>query len=548
MLIRAVLFDFDGTLTEPGSLSFATIREAIGCPKGRPILEYIENLPSDDEKERARQILNRFEMEAAQRSLPNAGAEELLRYLLSKKLKIGIFSRNSSRAIHRALENFHDIRASDFDVILSRDDSQMPKPSPEAVLVAAKQISLPVEQVLVVGDFIFDIEAGHKAGARTVFLTNGASSPEWQHRPDFTIEKLWELKEIVQVLSPLPAGKLPNELLARFLGELNIHDPSLLISPSVGEDIAAVLVEGDEILVLKSDPVTFATDAISHYAVTVNVNDIATCGATPRWLLTSLLFPLGTSAAQIRQVMIEIERLSRQYGLILCGGHTEITDAVNRPVVVGQVAGTVSRSRLIDKRKMTEGDRIISTKAVAVEGTCIIAREFPAKLEALGMTRSEIERCQQFLTSPGISIVKEAQIASNSGRVTAMHDITEGGIATAIEELSAAGKHRIRVHLDEIPVWQETKKICRLLNLNPLGLIGSGSLLITCESSYSEQLAHMIREAGIEATCIGEVLGPGAGVEATSHKQKGAIAWPHFEADEIARLFHEMAGGPSRQG
>lgn len=534
-LILAVLFDFDGTLTEPGSLDFGVIRDAIGCPRGRPVLEFINGLRSQVERAEALKILDEFEGVAARQSRPNAGAEEVLEFLRARGLKVGIISRNSLTSIQTALANFKRIHPSDFAVILSRDDPYSPKPSPEGILAAARALGVPAAQVLVVGDFVFDVEAGQKAGAATAFLTNRGSSHPCACPADFTLEHLGELKVIINLHAPLPPGKLPNDLLRQFLAELGAGDPSMLLPPGVGEDVAALLLAGEEVLVLKSDPITFATDDAGYYAAAVNVNDIVTSGATPRWLLASLLFPLGTNAARIRGTMQELEHAARAQGLILCGGHTEITDAVTRPLIAAQAAGTAARRDLIDKKKMAEGDGIILTKRLAVEGTCIIAREFPDRLREFGMDEDEIQRCRQFLFDPGISVTKEAQIAAGTGRVSAMHDITEGGLATALQELSIAGGHRLRVNLDRIPVYQETSKICRLLGLSPLGLIGSGSLLITCEPAAVEGLVETLRAARIDAARLGEVLEQGIGVEAVDAKGSPQ-SWPQFDIDEIARL------------
>ena len=540
MLIKAVVFDFDGTLSEPGSIDFNAIRVAIGCPNRQPILEHIESLPSKEQRDTCRMILDEFEIKAAEESRPNVGAEDLVRYLRTRQLKLGIISRNSFRSIRRALENFPAIGASDFEVIVSRDDFAIPKPSPDAVLAVSRQFEVPVEEMLVVGDFIFDIEAGRRAGARTVFLTNQRLSPPVDHIPDFTIDRLTDLKEIIDLHTPLAPGKLPNHLLHRFLEDLDLRHSSLLVAPGVGEDVACIRLDGEEALVLKSDPVTFATESIGQYAVTVNVNDVATSGATPRWLLTTLLFPPGTTAGQVRQTMTELRETAHRHGLLLCGGHTEISDAVNRPVVVAQVAGTVARHRLIDKRNMKEGDGLILTKGIAIEGTCILAREFPERLRELGVSSSEIERCRRFLVTPGISVLKEAQLAAQSGHVSAMHDVTEGGLATALEELSASGNHRIRVRMDRIPVYPETLKICRLLDIHPLGLIGSGSLVIACDSSYCDTLVDSLRNAGIEAVRIGEVLETGRGIEAVNDQDGKKVVWPRFESDEIARCFRKL--------
>ena len=204
-LIRAVLFDFDGTLTEPGSLDFSVIRDAVGCPKGRLVLEFINSMASQAERAEAFKILDAFEAEAARQSRPNAGAEEVLEFLRARGMKIGIISRNSLASIRTALDNFGRIRPLDFAVILSRDDPFNPKPSPEGILAAVRILGVPAAQVLVVGDFVFDVEAGHKAGALTAFLTNRGSSHPCSYPSDFTLEHLGELKEIVSLYAPLPA-------------------------------------------------------------------------------------------------------------------------------------------------------------------------------------------------------------------------------------------------------------------------------------------------------------------------------------------------------
>lgn len=531
--IKAVLFDFDGTMTCPGALDFSVIKEAIGCPADMPVLEFIEKLPDPGQQKKALSIIEQFEINAAGNSKPSPGAEELILYLRSKDIRVGIISRNSLQSIKRALENFESIDESDFDLIISRDDYVKPKPSAQGILLAAKKLKVDVKHLFVVGDYIFDIQAGKNAGAVTVFLDTKAAGGTSFIESDYTISSLDELKKIVRMGLPLPPGKLPNDLLEEFLDRLAVDDPSVLISAGVGEDTAAVNVEEEEVLILKSDPITIATDSIGHYAVLVNANDIATSGGVPRWLLTTLLLPCGITPSEIWQIMNELKTMCRPWGITLCGGHTEITDAVTRPVVTGMLAGTVSKCDLIDKQNMEPGDKVLFTKAVAVEGTAIIAREFGYRLKGLGMSESEIENCRQFLSS--IGILKEAQIAGRSGRISAMHDVTEGGLATALKELSIAGGHRIRIHMDRIPVFPQTEKICRLLDIDPLGLIGSGSLLICCRKGYWERLMADIRDAGIDVACIGEVLEEGQGIEAM--KEDRRVEWPSFEVDEITRLF-----------
>jgi hydrogenase expression/formation protein HypE len=181
---------------------------------------------------------------------------------------------------------------------------------------------------------------------------------------------------------------------------------------------------------------------------------------------------------------------------------------------------------------MRTGDRLLLTKGVAIEGTGLIAREFGGRLLDAGMTAEEVADAARFLER--IGIVEEARIARPFAGVSALHDVTEGGLATAVRELGAAGGRRLRLHLERIPIYPLTDRICAALGLDPLGLIGSGSLLITCAPAEAAPLAAAISEAGIEVAEIGEVLGAGEGIEAFDN---GAPAiWPVFQRDEVSRL------------
>jgi len=534
-LTKAVMFDFDGTLTEPGAIDFVTIKKAMGCPVDKPVLEFIAGLPDPEQRKKAYTALDEFEIEAARQSMPNAGAESLLRHLRSLGIPTGLISRNSLNSISLSLDNFPGTTLGDFDIVITRDDPVEPKPSPDCILMAAKKLGIAADQIIVVGDYIFDIQAGSRAGAVTVLLETDPPLDMPDAESDFVAAGLDDVRDIIHLGLPLPQGKLPNGLLDRFLDHLIIEDPTLLIAPGVGEDTAATDISKDEVLVLKSDPITFATDAVGQYAVLVNANDIATSGATPRWFMTTLLFPPGSTGSAIWITINELNRISSKYAITLCGGHTEITDAVTRPVVIGSLVGTVARKNLIDKSSMQPGDTVLMTKALAVEGTAIIAREFENRLKDLNVSDAQIQSSRRLLDQ--VSIMEEARLAVDIGGVSAMHDVTEGGLATALYELSSAGGYGIRADMDAIPVYPETELICGLLDISPLGLIGSGTLLICCRPEQSQKMMEAIRNAGIKVSCIGKVLDQPAGIHA--HDKNGPQTWPTFEVDEIARLFHD---------
>jgi hydrogenase maturation factor len=464
---------------------------------------------------------------------PAAGP--LFAFMRSRHVAAGVFSRHDRSSVERFLKKTRPALGKPVPVCIPAEALRAAAPRRSAFRAAAAALRTPVAQTLVVSAERAVLDMAAAAGALTALVSAEAPPAAPDGGVHMPVADLRGLRSVLRLGSPLPPGKLPNDLLKHFLDEFKFEDPCLIIRPGVGEDIAAVDVAAEEVLVLKSDPITFATDAIGQYAVLVNANDIATAGAAPRWLLTTLLFPVGSTPSLIWSVVRELKTFTHRWGITLCGGHTEITDAVRRPVVAGMMAGTVRRSALIDKRRMRTGDCILLTKAVAVEGTAIIAREFGRNLAALGMSAGEIRSCRDFLDR--ISILPEAGIAAGVAGTSAMHDVTEGGIATALEELSAAGGFGLQVAADRIPVFPETRRLCRLLRINPLGLIGSGSLLICCRPGARARLEAKLRRAGIPATAIGTVGRRGEGVQA--FKGERTVRWPSFEVDEIARLFAE---------
>ncbi len=530
--IDAVLFDFDGTLTRPGALDFSMIKRTIGCPEGTPVLEFMAAV--EDGKRRldmARQ-LDRFELDGAAVSRPNNGAEQLVASIQKAGLPVGIITRNSRASVLKAMENFSTVSMAGFDVLVTREDPVEIKPSAEGVLLAAGKMGVNAAHLLVVGDFHFDMQAGRNAGALTAYLSNGRPVPA-DIRCRFVVETLLDLEPIIEDGVSLPTGKLPNPFLGELLTRHHVKDPSVIVGPSVGEDTAAVDIKGQSVLVLKTDPITFATESIGRYAVSINANDMATAGADARWMLATVLLPVGFSRSQVRHIFADLHDACTAGGITLCGGHTEITDSVIRPVVAGMMTATIARDDLIRKQQMAPGDRVLVTKGVAVEGTAIIATEFKALLLEKGMTDAEIEDCRRFQSM--ISILPEARIARANGGVSALHDVTEGGIATALAELSQAGGRGIRIRRDALPVYPQTRRMGEILGIDPLGLIGSGSLLICCRPDRMDRLLSEMEKSGIVATVIGVVTAAEPGIDAVENDQP--VTWPHFDVDEITRLF-----------
>ncbi len=203
-MVRGVLFDFDGTLTRPGALDFAAIRRAIGCPAGRPILEYLAALDDEAERRRAELVLDEHELAAARRSEPNEGAEDVVRALAGRGLRLGVLTRNSRASVREALARFPTLREDAFAAIVCREDGGRPKPCPDGVHEAARRLGCAAADLVVVGDYVFDIEAGCRAGSHTVLLANGTPPAGLSVTPDAVIDRLSELPGLLDRLDQRP--------------------------------------------------------------------------------------------------------------------------------------------------------------------------------------------------------------------------------------------------------------------------------------------------------------------------------------------------------
>jgi len=336
-------------------------------------------------------------------------------------------------------------------------------------------------------------------------------------------------------IDTLPAGKLPHALLDRLLRRFAPNDPRLIVGPQMGED-AAVIDFGATYLVAKTDPITFATDEIGWYAVNVNANDIAVMGGVPRWFMATVLLPEGVATAALAEAIYsQIAGACDELNVALAGGHTEITVGLKRPIVCGTMLGEVAPARLVRSSGVQPGDDLVLARGVPIEGTAIIAREKEQELLAHGFDPALLKRAQDFLHDPGISVVAAAHLAIDTVTVHAMHDPTEGGLATGIWEMAQASGVGMAVDFDAVPVPPESQALCDAYGLDPLGVIASGALLVALAPAETGKLLTAFARADIPAQVIGYATELDGELKAWRGGRE--VVFPRFAVDEIARLF-----------
>ena len=298
-------------------------------------------------------------------------------------------------------------------------------------------------------------------------------------------------------------GKVPPEILQSIVfSKLGRRDSDVLLGPSLGED-AAVIKIGDQVVVAATDPITGSVEDVGWLAVHVNANDIATFGISPRWFLASIMLPTGFTPDELGKIMHQIDEAAKTLEISVVGGHSEITDRITQPIVAGFMMGVAPSGEYVTSSGAKSGDNLIVTKTIGIEGTSILATEGSSYLtERLGP--DVVREAQQLRES--ISVVKDGVTAFQTGFVNAMHDPTEGGFSGGIHELCDASGVGFEIDNDLIPIPETTKLICDALQINPLELISSGSMLISCESQKTEYVIDELESAGVRATIIGSVV------------------------------------------
>jgi hydrogenase expression/formation protein HypE len=295
-------------------------------------------------------------------------------------------------------------------------------------------------------------------------------------------------------------GKVPNNVLKEIiLNKIKHNRKEVILRPQIGEDCSAVDF-GDNVCVLSSDPVTGSVNEVGKIAVHVSCNDIASCGVEPIGLLITILAPPQSAERDLDLVMSQICTTADSLNVDIIGGHTEVTNAVNRFVIITTAIGKAPKDKLVTTSGAKIGDDIIMTKSVGLEGTSIIAHDKEKEIIAV-LGKESVDRAKSFTDK--ISVIDEGIIAGVFG-VSAMHDVTEGGILGAVWEVAEASKVGVEIYKESIPIEAETRQIAGLYSIDPLKLISSGCMLITCPKGIG--LVKRLNDSKIKAAIIGKVV------------------------------------------
>jgi len=314
----------------------------------------------------------------------------------------------------------------------------------------------------------------------------------------------------------LPLGKAPWSLLVELVKKQGYINEGVVQTAEEGVDVAVLNlhsiiemvnefynIQSIPYLVYKSDPITFPTSNPAKYLITVNKNDLATAGALPYGITATILLPPNSTKKTLLEIQSNLSDTCEEQRITILGGHTEITQNVQTPILSASMIGFVPPEFYIPRDPQV-GDYIICSGWVGAEGTGILLDE------ANNLFSKELEADEYLM---GIEIGKNIDISNRvlfcnrkwHDDLHLVHDATEGGIFGAIYECLAPKGFGSEIRSDKIPVAPITKKLAKILRFNPYKLISSGAVLFICNRSRADKMVEFLRERDTPTEIIGEV-------------------------------------------
>lgn len=318
-------------------------------------------------------------------------------------------------------------------------------------------------------------------------------------------------------MKTLPLGKVPWDILTYIVQKRGfMHKKGIIQSSEPGVDIAALdlrelitqinktyQTQSIPYLVYKADPITFPTPDPAKYLIIVNKNDLATAGAIPYGITSTILLPPSSTKSDLIEIQETLSKICLKERISILGGHTEITSSVVNPILSASMIGFVPPEYYIP-RKPKIGDSIICSGWIGAEGTGIILSESKDFF---------IDNLTSLELQDGIAIGNQLDISKQviecnkkwHNMLHLVHDATEGGILGAIYECLVPKGFGCEINLERIPIHPVTKKIAEILEINPYKLISSGAVIYICKSDSATNIVKYLTMNGYPASVIGRV-------------------------------------------
>ena len=328
-------------------------------------------------------------------------------------------------------------------------------------------------------------------------------------------------------------GKLSPNAMARTIWRLKgIKSQDVIVGPSAGVDVSILGIGEGRVIVANCDPISLIPSLgpedsaeMSLYEV---ASDVATSGQSPRYALFDLNLPPDLSDQVFERYWRSLSRTCVKLGVSILGGHTGRFEGCDYSIIGGATMWTICRkSEYLTSSMAREGDDLILTKTAAYGATAVLSRAFPhTVLKFLG--QSLFREAKDYFMKMGTvnDSLTAVKVGIHGHGVTAIHDVTEGGIIAAILEMSTASGLGAKVDLEAIPVSEETLRISRLFRIDPLTSLGEGSLVIASRPEKTRHVVDRLSTDGVKATVIGRLSSKLRGVYAMSGNDRYRVRYP----------------------
>lgn len=281
--------------------------------------------------------------------------------------------------------------------------------------------------------------------------------------------------------------------------------------PLFGVDVSVIDLPNGLAMAMTSDPLSLIPSLglaeSAWLSVHLMANDMATTGFAPMYAQFVLNLPAEFSTADFRTYWNYIHQYCKEIGVAITGGHTGFVEGQHSTIAGGGTFSTVAlKEQILTSAKANEGDVILLTKQSALTATSILAMSFPETVKSKLGKQVYDEACKLFWQT---SSLKDALTAvgttKNFNEVTAMHDVTEGGVLGAVYELAVASGNGVRLYNHAIPVGEVQQEVCNLFNLDPRYVVGAGAMIIAVKKGCEQAVIERLQKENISCTSIGEL-------------------------------------------
>ena len=335
-------------------------------------------------------------------------------------------------------------------------------------------------------------------------------------------------------------GKISHAFFNQIIREkCGYERPEVSTGPGFGTDVSVVNLPDGQAMALASDPLSLIPSLglreSAWLSVHLTANDIATTGHAPMYGQFVLNLPAQLSPTDFKNYWEHIHQYCKASGIAVTGGHTGFIEGQNSTIAGGATMVTIAgQDLLLTSKRAKSGDSILVTKSCAISSSAILAMSFPETVKRKAGLEHYQKACDSFYTT---SVLKDALLATdgeNHNGVTAMHDVTEGGVLGAIYEMAVASNNGAFIYADRLPVNETQRRVCEVFSLSPPTCIGAGSMIITCNMEDASNIIATLEANDIPCAEVGKMTGKNRGIKIMDEGRVSEITYqekdPYWEA------------------